>query len=58
MAEKKQDSFVVNDRRLFTTEGELRKDVTEETVTTSQPAAEAAPVSASQAVEDPSVPPK
>jgi len=57
MAEKKQDSFVVNDRRLFTTEGELRKDVTEETVTTSQPAAEAAPVSASQAVEDPSVPP-
>ena len=30
MAEKKQDSFVVNDRRLFTTDGELRQDVSEE----------------------------
>jgi Domain of unknown function (DUF1844) len=30
MAEKKQDGFTVVDRRLFTTEGELRKDVVEE----------------------------
>jgi Domain of unknown function (DUF1844) len=30
MAEKKQDGFTVVDRRLFTTEGELRKDVAEE----------------------------
>ncbi len=53
MAEKKQDSFVVNDRRLFTTEGELRQDVTEEKVQTSQPVGEPAP----QAAEDASVPP-
>jgi hypothetical protein len=56
MAEKKQDSFVVNDRRLFTTDGELRKDTTEEEVPVSKPVAEAAPP-APQAVEDPSVPP-
>jgi hypothetical protein len=29
MAEKKQESFTVTDRRLFTAEGELRKDVSE-----------------------------
>src|ERR1700758_1275266 len=38
MAEKKQESFTVTDRRLFTSEGELRKDVGEETP---QPAPEA-----------------
>jgi hypothetical protein len=31
MAEKKQESFTVTDRRLFTADGELRKDVAEET---------------------------
>jgi Domain of unknown function (DUF1844) len=30
MAEKKKESFTVTDRRLFTTDGELRKDVPEE----------------------------
>jgi hypothetical protein len=30
MAEKKNESFTVTDRRLFTTEGELRKDAPEE----------------------------
>jgi len=30
MAEKKQDSFTVTDRRLFTSDGELRKETTEE----------------------------
>jgi Domain of unknown function (DUF1844) len=30
MAEKKQEEFTVTDRRLFTSEGELRKDVGEE----------------------------
>lgn len=30
MAEKKNESFIVTDRRLFTAEGELRKDVSEE----------------------------
>jgi hypothetical protein len=31
MPEKKQDNFTVTDRRLFTSEGELRKDAPEET---------------------------
>jgi len=39
MAEKK-DSFTVNDRRMFTSEGDLRKDVAEEAP---KPAPEAAP---------------
>jgi len=34
MAEKKQESFTVTDRRLFTADGEARKDVTEEVSTT------------------------
>lgn len=57
MAEKKQDSFVVNDRRLFTTDGELRKDATEEEVPVSKPVAEAAPTSPAHEAVDPSVPP-
>ena len=40
MAEKKQEDFTVTDRRLFTAEGELRKEVEEESA---KPAAEAAP---------------
>jgi hypothetical protein len=32
MAEKKENTFTVTDRRLFTPEGELRKDVVEESV--------------------------
>jgi Domain of unknown function (DUF1844) len=57
MVEKKQDSFVVNDRRLFTTDGELRKDVTEEKVQTSPPPAESTPAPPPPAVEDTPVPP-
>ena len=39
MAEKKQDSFTVTDRRLFTSEGELRQDAAEEqSPTLEQPA--------------------
>ena len=41
MSEKKQESFTVTDRRLFTSEGELRREVSEEEVSTSKPAAEA-----------------
>ena len=37
MPEKKQESFTVTDRRLFTSEGELRHEVTEEEVSTSKP---------------------
>jgi hypothetical protein len=38
MAEKKQDSFTVTDRRLFTPDGELRKEVSEEEIASSKPA--------------------
>jgi hypothetical protein len=38
MSEKKQDSFTVTDRRLFTSDGELRKEVSEEEIATSKPA--------------------
>lgn len=63
MAEKRQDSFTVTDRRLFTSDGELRKEVSEEEIATSKPApvtpsaeaaASAAPASSTL---DPSVPP-
>jgi hypothetical protein len=54
MAENKQESFKVNDRRLFTTDGELRKDVVEEEVSTRQPAAEPAPKA--QPTEDATIP--
>jgi len=48
MAQKKQEEFTVTDRRLFTSEGELRKDVPEEAeaakpATPSSPASQAAP---------------
>jgi hypothetical protein len=42
MAERKQDSFTVTDRRPFTYDGELRKDSTEEEVPTSNTASAAA----------------
>lgn len=45
MAEKKQDSFTVTDRRLFTSDGELRKETTEETpVSSPSPASRPEPV--------------
>ena len=37
MAEKKQESFTVTDRRLFTSEGEIRKDVGQEEISTARP---------------------
>ena len=42
MSEKKQESFTVTDRRLFTSEGELRREVSEEEVSTSKPVPPAA----------------
>jgi hypothetical protein len=64
MAEKKQESFTVNDRRLFTADGELRKEVPEEQVSISSPppeparAPQAAPVATTATgVEDPAMPP-
>ena len=43
MSEKKQESFTVTDRRLFTPEARLRREVTEEEVSTAAPAAAARP---------------
>jgi hypothetical protein len=45
MAEKRQETFTVTDRRLFTADGELRRDVPEEQETpiAAKPAAEPAP---------------
>lgn len=37
MADKKQESFTVTDRRLFTSDGELRKEVSQEEVSPSAP---------------------
>jgi hypothetical protein len=58
MSEKKQESFTVTDRRLFTSDGELRQEVSEEEVSTSKPAppaaAEAKPAPAGASPLDPS----
>jgi hypothetical protein len=43
MAEKKQESFTVTDRRLFTSEGEIRQEVSQEEVSSAAPAAPPAP---------------
>lgn len=61
MAEKKQDSgFTVTDRRLFTTDGELRSEVAEERVapdSAAESAAVATPESTAQAVAESKAPP-
>jgi len=43
MAEKKQESFTVTDRRLFTPEGEIRQEVSPEEVSSAAPTPQAAP---------------
>ena len=43
MPEKKQESFTVTDRRLFTSEGEVRNEISQEEVSSTTPAAVAAP---------------
>jgi hypothetical protein len=43
MPEKKQESFTVTDRRLFTPEGEARSEVTQEEVASAPPKPSAAP---------------
>jgi hypothetical protein len=60
MPEKKQESFTVTDRRLFTSDGELRREVSEEEVSTSSPVpaaspdAKPAPIVAESSALDPS----
>lgn len=43
MPEKKQESFTVTDRRLFTSDGEIRKEVSQEEVSSTPPAPAASP---------------
>lgn len=49
MAEKKNESFTVTDRRLFTSDGELRKDVSEEQKTPAAPTPATTSASSAQA---------
>jgi Domain of unknown function (DUF1844) len=61
MSEKKQESFTVTDRRLFTSEGELRREVSEEEVSTSKPVppapeAKAVPIAPAPSAQDPAAP--
>ena len=53
MPEKKQESFTVTDRRLFTPDGEVRRDVSEEQVSTPAPSTS----SKSGTMEEPVPPP-
>ena len=57
MSEKKQESFTVTDRRLFTSDGELRQEISEEEVSTSTPVPQVAPDEkpAAQVPEPPSL---
>ncbi len=43
MAEKKQESFTITDRRLFTPEGEIREEASQEEVSSAPPTPPAAP---------------
>jgi hypothetical protein len=51
MAEKKQESFTVTDRRLFTTEGEFREEVSTEKAVAAEPPAPAQAKASAVAVE-------
>src|SRR5271165_1329391 len=51
MSERKQESFTVTDRRLFTSEGELRREVSEEEVSTAKPVS--SPVAETRAASTP-----
>src|SRR5438045_2513907 len=68
MPEKKQETFTVTDRRLFTPDGDLRKDAPEEAPPEPKPATAPAPASmapiptpapaaAASPAEEPEVPP-
>jgi hypothetical protein len=56
MAEKKQESFTVTDRRLFTPEGEIRQEVSTEQVSNTTPAPQAQQDVASPQPDMPPVP--
>jgi hypothetical protein len=54
MAERKQETFTVTDRRLFTADGELRKDAPEkqEYRATAEPASSPAPAAVASAINE------
>jgi hypothetical protein len=59
MAEKKQEAFTVTDRRLFTPEGEVRREVSQEEVSVSsstEPASVAKPAAKTPETEVPPIP--
>jgi len=56
MSEKKQESFTVTDRRLFTSDGELRKEVSEEEVSNQPTAQQPAKPTPSSDAEAPPAP--
>lgn len=58
MAEKKDTGFTVTDRRLFTSEGELRKDVQEESPASDQQSAESAAAGGSVKAAEPGASPE
>ena len=49
MAERKQESFTVTDRRLFTSEGEIRQEISQEEVSNRTPASPPAPAAQPEA---------
>jgi hypothetical protein len=55
MAEKREEGFTVTDRRLFTSDGEVRKEVPEETV--EAPRAERAAPPPAAGAQEPAAPP-
>jgi hypothetical protein len=60
MSEKKQESFTVTDRRLFTSEGEIRQEVSQEEVSSATPTpqpATAAPRGEASPLQEPDTPP-
>ena len=52
MPEKKQESFTVTDRRLFTPDGEVRQEISQEEISSKSPAPETTAPSASQPAND------
>jgi Domain of unknown function (DUF1844) len=57
MGEKKQDTFTITDRRLFTSDGDVRQETSEERSSAPQPSPEPAPKEAVRDAEPPIPPP-
>ena len=56
MSEKKQESFTVTDRRLFTSEGEIREEVSQEEVSSASPASQPVTAASSDIPSSPAEP--